>query len=132
MRAALGQVQSAQAKELAWAGWEDVKVKLGKDLFFPNPVSGQDFFAYSEDLHDSNGDVIGTYTVVIDVRFEVYTPGPSATDEPEVDSPEGIYMITCVGKVGERAEEPIAERTLYFEVDMTTFDVIRMQDLGSL
>jgi hypothetical protein len=130
MKVAQAQVEAAQAKELAWAGWEDVKVKLGKDIFFPSPVRGQEFFAYSEDVYDSDGDVYGTYTVVLDVRFENF--GQLAVDEPRVLRPEGIYLITCVGKLGPRNDEPTSERTLYFEIDMTTFDVIRMEDRGSL
>ncbi len=38
------QTKSVQAKALCEAAWEDVRVKLGKDILFPLPVDGQEFF----------------------------------------------------------------------------------------
>lgn len=132
MEAARAQMESVQAKSLALAAWADVRAKLGKDLFFPPNTRGQDYFSYSEDLEDEDG-FFGTYTVMIDCRWERFSrdQGTALTDS-FVDLHEGIYLITCVGKVGERDAPPRSERVLYYEVDMTTFKVIRAEDRGSL
>lgn len=132
MRAARSQTEAIQAKELCLAAWQDVRVKLGTDILFPPPGT-QESFAYSEDVLDGEGNFFGTYTVMMDIRYEEYTRD---TDQLAIPSKgnlaQGIYLITCVGKVGERGFEPRAERTMYYEIDMTTFNVIRIDDRGSL
>lgn len=144
MRAAVATAQSVQAKSLALAAWADVKTKLGKDLFFPpttrffplRPDSsrGQEYFSYSEDVYDDDGELYGTYTVVIDVRYERVNrapPVPPSTDS-FVELHNGFFLIRCMGKVGGRDEEPSSERTIDFEVSMQDFRVIRILDRGSL
>lgn len=133
MRTARAQADAAQAKALCLAAWQDVRVKLGLDSLFPPTTATQEFFAYSEDVFDQEGDFFGTYSVTVDVRSVRFRrEAPDATTPSERNINQGIYMITCIGKVGERATEPVAERIMYYEVDMTTFNVIRVEDRASL
>ena len=139
--AARAQTQGTQAKALALAGWEDVKTKLGKDVLFPLAANTQSFLSYSENVYDFDGVYVGSYTVVVDLRWHSVTrlddaTNPDPTDpnfESKIFKSQSIYPITCIGKVANgRVEEILAERVLYFELDMTTFRVIRMEDRGSL
>ncbi|MCA9775369.1 MAG: hypothetical protein KC800_01575 [Candidatus Eremiobacteraeota bacterium] len=134
MKAANSQTDSIQAKSLALAAWADVQGKLGKDLFFPPRLDGQDLFSYGEDVYDSDGKLYGSYSVMIDTRYvtQIRDEGIDTLADSFVDVPLGYYLITCVGKVGPRGEEPTAERTLYFELDARSFKVIRMHDRESL
>lgn len=145
MKVAQSQTKALQAKALCDAAWEDVRVKLGKDILFPLPVDGQDFFAYSEDVNftndDGNEELLGSYTVVIDFKVNATTrdhPG-DLSFEPDISIPQGIFGITCIGKVGPRAAPPEAEREMYYEILMTdpnnlghSFSVIRVEDKSSL
>lgn len=137
MKAAQAQTDACQAKALCDAAWQDVRVKLGKDLLFPLPTRGQDYFAYSEDVYapDPSGreEIIGSYTVILDVKLEATKREFDDLGlDTEVALPKGIYQITCIGKVGPRAAAPEAEREIYYELDMETFNVIRIEDKGSI
>lgn len=132
MKAARAQGDALQAKALALAAWDDVRVKLGKDLFFPPATRGQNYFSYSEDVYDKDDEFYGSYTVIIDTRFQRLGRTGNGTTPSQVNVYDGFYIITCVGKVGQRDEEPSAERSIRFEVDMKTFEVIRVEDRGSL
>jgi hypothetical protein len=141
MRAARAQSLAIQARSLALAGWEDVRTKLGKDLLFPMTVDSQDFFSYSEDVYDLDGRYEGSYVVLIDLRWQAYTRGtdgshPDPLDpsyESQLFEHQSIYPITCVGKLATgRVGEVLAERELYFELDVKNWKVIRMEDRGSL
>lgn len=131
-KATLAQLEATQARQLSLAAWQDIRVKLGSDILFPPPGT-QESFSYSEDVLDDRGQLIGTYTVNLDLRYERYSRD---TDDLAVASQrnlaQGIYLITCIGKVGDRGFEPRAERVMIYEVDMTKFKVIRMEDRGSL
>lgn len=144
MRAALATTQALQAKSLALAAWDDARTKMGKDLFFPPTTRffplrtdgsrGQEYFSYSEDIYDEDGEFYGTYTVMIDTRYERVSradPVAPSTDSL-VDVHNGFYLVRCIGKVGGRDEEPSSERTIDFEVSMEDFRVIRIMDRGSL
>lgn len=132
MRKAKAQTEGSQAKQLCLAAWQDVRVKLGTDILFPPPAT-RESFGYSEDVFDSSGEFYGTYTVVLDIRYDRYTRDSANLAVPSQGNlAQGIYLITCTGKIGERGFEPRAERTIYYELDMTTFNVIRMEDRGSL
>ncbi len=132
MRAAQAQVDAVTAKQLCLAAWQDARVKLGTDILFP-PAGARESFSYSEDVYDGGGNLFGTYTVIIDLRYERFTrdPVPPAT-ESERRRGEGFYIVTCIGKVGDRGFEPRAERTRVYELDMATFRVIRAEDRQSL
>lgn len=141
MRTARAQTEAAQAKSLALAAWEDVKTKLGKDSLFPLGTESQEYFSYSEDVYNNAGDYIGSYVVIIDLRWHAVTrdttplnPDPlNPNYESEIFQHQSIYPITCVGKLSRgRTEEITAERTLYYELDMRNWRVIRMEDRGSL
>ncbi len=143
MRAAEAQVKAIQAKALCEAAWEDVRVKLGKDILLPQPVDGQTFLAYSEDVYETVSGAqrqVGSYTVIIDFHLnKTQRESSNLADEPDVTIPEGIYQITCIGKVGSRTELPNAERVMVYELSMAdpddpdrSFRVIRVEDQGSL
>jgi hypothetical protein len=132
MKAARAQGQAIQAKALALAAWDDVRVKLGKDLFFPPATRGQEFFSYSEDVYDKDDVFFGTYSVTIDTRYQRLGRTGNGSTASQVNVYDGFYIITCIGKVGGRDQEPSAERALRFEVDMRNFSVIRAEDRGSL
>ena len=148
MRVARGQVNAVQAKALCEAGWEDVRVKLGKDILFPRLLDGQTFFAYSEDVYadvDGREERIGSYTVIIDVSLGRETRASTDLgEETDVSIPEGITEITISGKVGPRTADPEAERTMKYEIVMSdptstgpldprqSFKVIRVEDWGSI
>lgn len=125
MKAAYAEAASLQAKQLALAGWEDVRVKLGKDAFFLELVEDQTFLSYSEDVYLPGGptaeNFYGTYTVICDTTRVIYNPDPV-----------GIYMITITSKIGPRNSEPLAERRMEFEVNAEDNRVIRVYDEGSL
>lgn len=125
MKAAKAQTDAIVAKQLCLAAWQDARVKLGTDILFPPPGT-QESFGYSEDLFDGDGQFVGTYTVIVDVRYERFLRSAGNV------IPQGFYLVTCIGKVGERGFEPSAERTMYYEIDMATFTVIRVEDQGSL
>lgn len=136
-KAALSQLDMVRAKSLALAAWEDVRTKLAKDIFFPPLTSGQGFFSYSEDVYDStdkdNPSYYGSYSVVIDTRYVAKSGHDDDITKDFVFSEyAGYYLITCVGKVGGRGEEPKAERTMYFEVSAAGLEVIRVHDRESL
>lgn len=144
MKVAQAQTKALQAKALCDAAWEDVRVKLGKDILFPLPADGQQFFAYSEDVYftndDGNEELLGSYTVVIDFRVNATTrEDPDLAVETDIAIPQGIFSVTCIGKVGPRASPPEAEREMYYEILMTdpndadnSFNVIRAEDKSSL
>ena len=132
--AALAQLDALQAKELALAAWADVKTKLGKDMFFPPRTEGQRYFSYGEDVYARDGSFYGTYSVAIDLRYVSFQrdKGPDTDQDSMANLPEGLYLIRCTGKVGERGAPPRSERTMEFEVAARTFKVIRMHDWQSL
>ena len=138
MNAARAQTEAIQAKSLALAGWEDVRTKLGKDLFFPPNNELQGHYSYSEDVYDDlpggGSEFFGTYTVMIDTRWSRFErdTGANFLVNSFSDVPLGFFIVTCVGKLGPRGEPPVAERTLQFEIDPQTFRVIRMHDQQSL
>lgn len=131
LSAAQARANSAQAKALARAGLEDARIKLGKDVLFPPPHDEQEFFSYSEDVLTTAGDFLGTYTVIIDLRYEVPQRDLPPPNE-DIIVYEGVYIVTATGKVGERAQVPVAERTLYGELDIDTFNWIRIEDRSGL
>ena len=131
LSAAQARANASQAKALARAGLEDARVKLGKDILYPPPHDEQEFFSYSEDVFTTAGDFLGTYTVVIDLRYEVANKDLPPPNE-DIILYEGVYIVTSIGKVGDRAVAPLAERTLYGEIDIDTFIWIRIEDKGGL
>lgn len=125
MRAARAQFEATQARQLALAAWQDARVKLGTDILFP-PQGVRESFSYSEDVLDGDGKFVGTYTVMIDVRYG------QAVRDMSGNLTQGLYSITCIGKVGDRGFEPRAERIIRYELDLDTFKVLRVEDEGSL
>ena len=133
-KAALAQKEAIQAKSLALSAWADVKAKLGKDLFFPPTTDGQGHFSYGEDILEDDGSYYGSYSVVIDTRYvsQRRDQGVNTDEDSTANLYHGYYLVTCIGKVGSRGGLPVAERSIYFEVDAGSFKVIRMHDRESL
>jgi hypothetical protein len=134
MRAARAQTQAIKARALALAGWEDVRAKLGKDILFLQNAETQDVFSYSEDVYDTDGEYVGNYLVQIDLRWEAIAPESlNPTVESVISNHYTILPVTCIGKVSEsRVGEILAERELYFELDVRNWQIIRSEDRGSL
>lgn len=103
-RAAASAARASQAYWLARAGLEDALVKLSTDLHFPRRGGDdQTVFSWSEDMVDSTGAVVGSYTVIVDQTFSV--------------APYGVVRITSVGRTGARAA-PDAQRVLEADLDV--------------
>lgn len=140
VKAARAQSEAAQAKALALSGWEDVKVKLAKDILFPQSAESQTYLSYSENVYNSANEYVGSYMVIVDLRWHSVTRDTSVSPDPtdpnyesRIYEPQSIYPITCIGKVAEsRIAQVTSERVLYFELDMRNWRVIRMEDRGSL
>ena len=78
--------------------------------------------SYLEFLEDSDGNVVGSYQVTIDLRA--------------LRRPFRVLVVRSTGRVG-AFENPEATRTVEMEVDMeisraTYFTVINWRDLGAL
>ena len=98
---------AAQARALAQAGLVDVRTKINKDVTFPPARPSSDkTLTYSEDIHDLDGNLVGSYTVKIDATWQ--------------DKPFEVLQITSLGLVGDRAK-PKARYTIYAEVDTARF-----------
>lgn len=129
--------EGMQAKNAAFSGLEDVRVKLAKDVHFPPRKSknrGQTKFAYSETLFDDPADVNRqvTYSVVVDFALERQVQVPNEDPDLVEWLPYrwGLYRITVSGYVGPRAQ-PIAQSMFYAEYDIGTGRFIRFDDRGS-
>ncbi len=100
---------AAQARALAQAGLEDVRVKLLKDYQFP-PRNGdeQTLFVYTEPLTElGSARPLGHYTVAIDRTFS--------------REPYGILRITVTGHLGPK-DDPVARSQIYAEYDVAKKD----------
>jgi hypothetical protein len=63
-------VNSIQARSLAQSGMNDIWAKLSNDPYFPTGIGDeQTQFAYREEVVDSTGREVGSYTVRIDRRY---------------------------------------------------------------
>lgn len=131
-RSALAQLNSVQARELCLAAWQDARVKLSTDILFP-PAGTHESFSYSEDVYDSDENIYGSYTVNIDLRFQKFMHvAANGSPDTKIQIGIGFYIVTCIGKLGDRGLEPTAERVMIFEIDQKTFQTLRVTDLGSL
>jgi hypothetical protein len=107
-RAANKELRETQARALAEAGLEDVRIKLAKRNGFP-PIDGrqQTNFLYVESLRDASGQSLGTYQVDIDATF--------------ASGPTWLMRITSRGFVG-TPQSPEAEVVLFAEIDVSEWD----------
>lgn len=63
-------VNSIQARSLARSGMNDIWAKLANDPYFPTGIGDEQLqFAYREEVVDSTGREVGSYTVRIDRRY---------------------------------------------------------------
>ncbi|MCA9790306.1 MAG: hypothetical protein KC910_00865 [Candidatus Eremiobacteraeota bacterium] len=101
-------VEAAQARCLAIAGMEDIRVKLAKDPFYPTGVGDEQVvFSYTEAVTslDDPGRRLGTYRVTVDRSHR---------------DPEKVLRIESRGFVGGLRAEG-AMFTIYGELDLSDF-----------
>ncbi|MFN8612947.1 MAG: hypothetical protein U0931_35740 [Vulcanimicrobiota bacterium] len=97
-----------QARCLAEAGLENVRMKLDKDLRFPPHLAPEcPVFSYSQACYDVDDQVIGFYKVEIDYRLTA--------------PPYGLLKIRSEGLLGE-AFQPRARCCLRAELDASPWD----------
>lgn len=100
-------VGSAQARALAHAGIEDIRVKLAKDPFFPTGIGDeQELFSYTERINNLDGELIGSYRVTVDRSHR--------------DSLR-VYRIESRGFQG-AIDSDGASFTIYAELNLDSFD----------
>lgn len=99
--------EAAQARALAVAGLEDLRVKLAKDPFFPTGIGDEQvIFSYTETVTALSGAKVGSYQVTVN----------RAHREP----PNKVLRVESVGMVGDfHAEAP--RFTIYAELDLRDF-----------
>lgn len=106
-KAARQSTLAVQARQLAWVGLEQTRVKLMKDLNFP--LSGDEdqlLFGLTENVYSLDGsDLVGSYRVVVDSTYS--------------QEPYFLIRLTVTGLVGP-PDRPLARRTLSAELDMAT------------
>lgn len=106
-RAAMSASQAAQARALALAGLEQVRVKLDKDPLFPLPGAiDQSRFAFSETVVDASEQPVGSFTVELDSS----RAGP----------PYYVLVVVSTGVVasGDPSSPILARRILRQELDV--------------
>ena len=112
---------STQARELAWAGLESVRVKLLNDSNFPPSVlkNNQDFFSYTEEVVGMDGDKIGLYQLHLDRRW--------------VDPPYEMLRVVCIGEVGSDSNPVRHKLTCEFLMSPgNRGDLVNLLDVGEL
>lgn len=124
------QIQLAvQAKALAEAGMEDVRIKLQRDLDFPPDVA-ESTTGYRENLVVA-GQVVGSYTITLDGTYRA--------------APYLIYRVTSLGEVGSTSQRSVCRRMMKAEIDVSQLvrtapantnpdyrQLVNFQDLGNL
>ncbi len=85
------------AQALAESGLEDARLKIEKDYTFPPRSPQQLRFDYSEQVHDFNGTLVGSYAVSI--------------DSSRSDFPHRILVVQATGWV-ERDSKVTAQQSL--------------------
>ncbi len=101
--------EAAQARALAVAGLEDLRVKLAKDPFFPTGIGDEQVvFSYTETVSTlaSPPVKVGSYQVTVNRAHR--------------DAPQKVLRVESVGVVGDfHAEAP--RFTIYAELDLRDF-----------
>lgn len=106
-RAAVRSAHAAQARALALAGLEQVRIRLDKDPLFPLPgASDQNEFGFSEEVLDGDGEPVGSFSVVVDSRY--------------ARQPYYLLVVTSTGQVisADPNGEALARRSLRVELDL--------------
>jgi len=122
--------QALVARSLAEAGMEDARLKLQRDLLFPQQSDDQTLFSYSE-VMSVNGVRVGSYTVTIDNTYKA--------------PPFLILVVRSMGQAGRDPSNPTATRRFRAEYDLSQQmrdnpsnpnafyrQLIQFQDLGGL
>ena len=104
-------LESAQARNLALAGMEDLRTKLSKDPFFPTGIGDeQTEFTYTETVMSVTQPTqkVGSFQVTLD----------RSRREP----PAKVLRLQSVGTAGELQAEA-ARFTIYAELDLRDFSI---------
>jgi len=113
---------SAQARELALAGLEGVRVRLLNDSKFPPPVlqNNQDFFSFVEEVPNADEtDMLGRYQVHIDRRW--------------MASPYSVLRVICIGEAGTESNPIRHKLTCEFLMsEGKRGDLVHLLDEGEL
>lgn len=100
-------VNSIQARSLARAGMADIWVKISKDPFFPAGVGDdQTRFSYREEIENTAGQTVGSYSVLLDRRYRLS---------------HEIILLECTGVSGTLNSES-AHHTIYAELSIRSGD----------
>ena len=113
---------SAQARELALAGLEGVRVRLLNDAKFPPKVleNNQDFFSFTEEAADFDGTAtLGRYQVHLDRRW--------------MAPPYQVLRVICIGEMGSEANPVRHKLTCEFMMNAgRRGELINLVDEGEL
>ena len=103
--AATRMLASAQARALAEAGMEDVRLKLQRDWNFPPSSSlDQTQFGYSEEVRElGTSRRVGSYQVRVDFAHQA--------------PPYGVIRVWSTGTLGQDPRLPYVNYTIYAEFD---------------
>ncbi len=120
--------RALQAKGVAEAGLEDLRIKLQRDGQFPPPIGGSDQYGYREQLV-VGGKLRGTYSVTLDNSYAL--------------PPYQLLIATVTGEVGESTQDSVSRRSFRVEIDLAPFlrsdpdtvnpryrQILSLQDLG--
>ena len=111
----------AQAREMAYAGLETVRVRLLNDTNFPPSVlnNNQDYFSFSERVTDlSEVEEVGRYQIHCDRRW--------------VQAPYCVLRVISVGEVGTAANPVRHKLTCEFKMNPGfRGDLINLLDEGA-
>lgn len=114
--------QSAQARELAYAGLESVRVRLLNDANFPPSVlnNNQDYFSFTETVPNLDGnDEVGRYQVHLDRRW--------------VQAPYCVLRVISIGEVGTDVNPTRHKFTCEFKMAPDfRGDLVNLLDEGAL
>lgn len=98
--------RALQAKGLAEAGIEDLRIKLQRDSQFPPPIGDSDQYGYREQLV-VGGKLRGTYSVTLDNTYAL--------------PPYQLLIATVTGEVGNTAQDSASRRSFRVEIDLAPF-----------
>ena len=100
-------IKAVQARSMARSGIGDLWIKLSKDPFFPGGVGDdQERFSYREEVTDTNGELAGSYQVVLDRKYRFS---------------HNVLRMECTGISGTLSEDS-AHHTIYAELSIEPGD----------
>lgn len=84
-------INSVQARSLARSGMGDIWAKLSKDPHYPGGVGDdQELFAFREDVYAANGDLVGSYQMIMDRKYRLT---------------HNVLRLECTGTAGQLTDK---------------------------